>query len=361
MPEHYLSPVSMSILPSDHQPQAVTRLTALWALNESGLGGLMFALKIPFTGIFVGGFAVVLIGLIAWYSRFSFKAIMKATVLVLIVKATVSPHAPPPAYLAVAFQGLLGALLYSNIRSFTLASLLLAPLAMLESALQKLIVLTLIYGNSLWTAVNRLFEGVSRDFFLPAHVPFSYGIIGLYLLLYLVWGLVTGWYAAGLPGRIGRHADEVLLFYRSRPAEERQVLQAMRRRPFRRWLIPVLLLLFIIAVLLWGNRNPGSFAGYIVLRSMAMVILLFFVLRPLLNRLILYWLRTRDSGTRQQAAELIGMLPGLQRFLRPSWQLARNHGGKIRRLSFFILSLVILSLYEEARPDPYPGRPGTLG
>jgi len=39
----------------------------LWALSESGLGGMMFALKIPFTGFFVGGFAVVMLGLIAHF------------------------------------------------------------------------------------------------------------------------------------------------------------------------------------------------------------------------------------------------------------------------------------------------------
>ncbi len=91
---------------------AITRLTALWAFNESGLGGLMFALKIPLTGFFVGGFAVLLIGLIAWYAQRDYRQVLKATVLVLIIKATVSPHAPLPAYLAVAFQGVAGALIY---------------------------------------------------------------------------------------------------------------------------------------------------------------------------------------------------------------------------------------------------------
>ena len=90
---------------------AVNRLTALWALNESGLGGVLHAAKFPFTGIFVGGFAVILISLIARYSNYSFKAILKATAMVLMIKAAVSPHSPFPAYLAVSFQGLLGALI----------------------------------------------------------------------------------------------------------------------------------------------------------------------------------------------------------------------------------------------------------
>jgi hypothetical protein len=116
----------------------ITKLTALWALNESGLGGMMFALHIPLTGFFVGGFAIILIGLIAFYSGNDFRQIVKATVLVLIIKAMASPHAPPPAYLAVAFQGLTGAVLFSCIRNYKVAAMLLAILAMAESSLQKI-------------------------------------------------------------------------------------------------------------------------------------------------------------------------------------------------------------------------------
>ena len=44
---------------------AIQRLTALWAFTESGLGGIMHALQIPFTGLLVGGMAVIMISLIA--------------------------------------------------------------------------------------------------------------------------------------------------------------------------------------------------------------------------------------------------------------------------------------------------------
>ncbi len=338
----------MIAAPTENQAQAITRLTALWALNECGLGGLMFALKIPLTGFFVGGFAVVLIGLIASYSQSRAKDLLKATVLVLIVKATVSPHAPPPAYLAVAFQGLLGALLYSNIRNVTLAAMLLAPLAMLESAAQKLIVLTLIYGNPLWKALNRLFESITHDFSLPGHLPFSYWIISLYLLVHVVWGLFVGYYSAGLPARIGRHTGEVLLFYDTyRPAADAVVAPVVKRRHYGRMAMLVLLLGLIVLVLFGEGRFRNNMILYVILRSLAMVILLFYVLRPLLNRLIRYWLQSRDKGTRQEAAELIGMLPGLRRFVRPSWKLARKRRGLLRQLSFFILSLIVLSLHEE--------------
>jgi hypothetical protein len=113
---------------------AVERLTALWALNEAGLGGIMHAFRTPFTGIFVGGLAIVMITLIAHFSERKWSAVTRALVIVLIVKAAASPHSPLPAYLAVSFQGLMGALIFSALPNLRLGALLLGVLGLLEAA-----------------------------------------------------------------------------------------------------------------------------------------------------------------------------------------------------------------------------------
>ncbi|MCB0574936.1 MAG: hypothetical protein KDC61_10270, partial [Saprospiraceae bacterium] len=84
-----------------NESDVILRLTALWAFSESALGGVMHALKIPFTGLLVGGFAVLSIGMIAHVSHRRAGAVLRATMLVVLVKAVVSPHSPPTAYLAV--------------------------------------------------------------------------------------------------------------------------------------------------------------------------------------------------------------------------------------------------------------------
>jgi hypothetical protein len=48
---------------------SIARLTALWAFVEAGLGGILHAFKVPFTGLLVGGMAVMLITLIAHFSN----------------------------------------------------------------------------------------------------------------------------------------------------------------------------------------------------------------------------------------------------------------------------------------------------
>lgn len=71
---------------------ATQRLTALWAFMECGFGGVLHALHMPFTGLLVGGFAVIIITFIAQISGKKDKQILKSLLIVLIVKAMVSPH-----------------------------------------------------------------------------------------------------------------------------------------------------------------------------------------------------------------------------------------------------------------------------
>jgi hypothetical protein len=117
----------------------IMRLTALWALSESGLGGAMHAFKIPFTGFFLGGFAILIVCLIAYHSTNKWKAIIQATLLVILIKATASPQSPPMAYVAVAFQGLVGALFFSIMPFFRLAAIIFGMLASFEYCHSKVL------------------------------------------------------------------------------------------------------------------------------------------------------------------------------------------------------------------------------
>src|SRR5689334_22361641 len=89
------------------------RLVALWVLNEAVFGGIIHGLKIPVSGLVVGSCAVICICLIAWYVPKK-GAIIKAMVIVAIFKMMLSPQAPPPAYVALFFQGAMGELLFWN-------------------------------------------------------------------------------------------------------------------------------------------------------------------------------------------------------------------------------------------------------
>ena len=143
--------------------QIYYRLIALWVLCEAMLGGIIHGLKIPVSGLFVGSSAVICICLIAWYVPQK-GAIIKATIIVAIFKMMLSPQAPPPAYIAVFFQGLLGELLFfRNKKFYQLSCILLAVLSLLESGIQRILVLTIVYGNDLWKVINDFINGLTKQ------------------------------------------------------------------------------------------------------------------------------------------------------------------------------------------------------
>lgn len=86
---------------------SILKINALWAFSESTFGGILHALKIPMRGIFLNAAAVLFISMIAYFSKNS-KEILKSTLAVILIKASVSPHSPLTAYFAVAVQGLIG-------------------------------------------------------------------------------------------------------------------------------------------------------------------------------------------------------------------------------------------------------------
>src|SRR5688572_2281085 len=121
------------------------RLIAVWALAEGFLGGILHGLHLPVTGLVVGSISVCCLALL---SRVQLKKgeLLKATILVLLVKVMFSPHSPPTAYFAVFSQGLLAEILFSASKRYKLNCFLLAVLTQLQSAIQHIVVVLIVVG-----------------------------------------------------------------------------------------------------------------------------------------------------------------------------------------------------------------------
>ena len=108
--------------------------------------------------------------------------ILKATILVIILKALLSPHTPVTAYFAVLLQGLLGELFFMFHLSFRISCLLLGIAALLQSAFQKLIILTLIFGIDFWKAVDEFLNSISKQMGLVA-ISYSFYIVAIFIIV----------------------------------------------------------------------------------------------------------------------------------------------------------------------------------
>jgi hypothetical protein len=331
-------------LHNDHQ-QTILRLTALWALSESGLGGMMHALKIPFTGFFLGGFAIVMITLIAFVSDKPFKTILQATLLVVLVKAAASPHSPPMAYIAVGFQGLIGALVFSLIPLYKLAATLFGGLALLESAVQKWLVATLIFGKNIWEALDGFVNSVLNDLSLFHSFSFSFWLIAIYTTIYVLWGCVLGWWASRLFEQLKERSGELLLQFdllqKVSPIET--IPQKQHRFKKLKKGVGLLLVLAFIVVVFWiqGSEHKALMA---IGRTLAALLLLFYVLNPCIQWLMHYWLSKKKSST--ELNKLLATLPELRMYIAPAMLLARQENKGLRVYKAFVENLIVLVLYK---------------
>lgn len=328
---------------------AIERLTALWALSESGLGGILHALKIPLSGIIVGGFAVILISFIGYFAEKKFTSIVKATIVVLLVKLAASPHSPLQAYFAVSFQGILGAIIFDNTSHFKIGTMLLAVAGLLESAVQKLLILTIIYGTSFWKAINVFYKNVAGEFSIKStSLSGSEIIIISYLGIYLICGIVVGWIAGKFPGHILSlyRKDESVINLRSLSLDNKAKLQPFsignqKRNIFKPIIMTVLIILLMIP---FSISEYGFLQGiYLFLRVIILISLWYFLLSPFLMKLLGKLLKKQSKVYFNDVDNIVRSLPLLKNAAKNILIESIKMKG-IKRFDYFISTLVLFSL-----------------
>ncbi|MBX3252953.1 MAG: hypothetical protein KF862_02340 [Chitinophagaceae bacterium] len=327
----------------------ITRLTALWALSESGLGGLMFAFKIPLTGIFLGGFAVIIITLIARYSSNKWQTIVRSTLLVILVKAAASPHSPPPAYMAVGFQGLAGACIYGFLGMNRFSAVLFALLAMLESALQKIIVMTLIYGKNIWVALDSFFAMIVKDFGIGENISFSIWIISAYLLLYAVWGIIVGFWSFRISKNVEQMAADVIEQYHHYNRTPNIALPKKKSNRYLKWLFVIITLSF--TTLVFVMQGMADTALYTVLRTVAAIIILFVIINPLVKFLMNKWLSREKQQHQKGITEILHILHELKSYVQPAMGISKQNRKGLSVYKGFVSNLLILSLFHPGKNE----------
>ena len=339
-------------VPQPASPYIINRLTALWGLNEAGLGGIMHAIKSPFTGIFVGGIAIILIAMIAYHADNKIKAILKATSIVLIIKALASPHAPFPAYLAVGFQGIMGAALFGIIPSYRLAALILGIIGLTESALQKIIAVTLIYGNSLWESIDLFSNSIFQEFGLTTsgqNFHISIILISLYLGLYLLAGFVIGYLAGSMPAELKRTLTQhtEILSQKLSVLNQSAWPAVVTPRPFWKrtaFRISVVLVAIMIILTVLNPQVKGiSQAIYVLIRTCVIISFWYFAAAPLLNKLLTRFLSRKKQKYTSEVEQIVFLLPHLRGAAVIIWNdSAQFH--LLRRLKYFLLTLIAYAL-----------------
>jgi ABC-type thiamin/hydroxymethylpyrimidine transport system permease subunit len=308
--------------------QLYYRLIALWVVCEALLGGIIHGFKLPVSGLIVGSSAVICICLIAFYVPVK-GAILKATIIVAVFKMMLSPQSPLPAYFAVFFQGLVAELVFYRRLHYKTSCLLFAIIALLESSTQRILVMTIVYGENSWKAFNAFVADFTKQ-----SANYAGWLIGLYIACHLFVGVAIGWFAGVLPARLDQWNREEFFINQGRA-----IIQSKKRQSKFKWVLLViwvgLMLLFLQSYFSVGKPLlPSNISLKILLRSVVVVLTWYFVLSPLLIRLLKSWLEKKKESSHQTIEEIISLLPSVKFIVVRGWQLSSSQKG-VKRLSRF--------------------------
>lgn len=329
----------------------ITRLTALWALSESMLGGLLHAAHVPFRGMIISSAAVIIICLIAHFAERKGE-ILKATIIVLLIKAAISPYTPVAAYGSVFLQGILGEAFFFSKRFYAISSMMLGLVVGILTGLQRLITLTLIFGITFWDAINQFLNYVIKEFFISSTETsafnFSLVLMGLYILIHLLFGFAAGLFASKMPAKINsEEAKDMIVselnFFNSRESE------GVRKTKHRLWWRKpsyILSFIFSVGLLIISYTNPQAInlnknsIIVMLIRSILIMLIWFYFLSPILLTTIKRSLNKRQNEYANEITRMINHFPIYKNDAAVIWRLSAKYNG-FRRLNYFIVTLII--------------------
>lgn len=284
--------------------------------------------------------------------------IFNSTVKVILVKFVVSPYTPLNAYFAVMIQCLLGYILF--FKGFNkISSVVLGLLALLFSAFQKLFVLTIIFGMTLWESIDIFFKFIA-DKFLPSSLSIdqlniSYFIVGAYTLSHFVGGLIAGIYASRLPSRLSEQSAEKinLINFELNDFLDNNPKKKKKRRWWKKRFnlsIFIFSILLIIISYLFDEVDQTIVAKIIIMlvRSILIIIAWYYFVSPLLLKFLKKYLLKKRKYQAADVENIISIFPNIRAIIKYSWTETQNIKGIKRLFIFFDKILIHYLLFEKS-------------
>ena len=207
----------------------------------------------------------------------------------------------------------------------------------MASAIQKIIILTIIYGNSLWHAIDQYIFWVAKK--LDYNTFNSETLVYLYILIYAVSGVIVGF----LIRKITTNVDKVNLEDMPKNIQP-SVLKTTKGKKSNLFFFAVLLIFIIIALYLSNNSNsPFSDGLYIVARSIIVITIWYFVLSPLLFSLLRKTLTNKETQLSIQIDKITNFFPLLKSIFIISWNQTSHYKG-LNRIEKFVSKSIAYSI-----------------
>ena len=322
----------------------ISRITAIWAFSESAFGGILHALTVPLRGVFISSAAVLFISLIALFSK-SNREILKATAIVIVIKAIISPYTPLTAYLAVSLQGFLGFIFFSTKKFYKISAFIFGMMVLFFSGIQKIVVLTILFGNTLWESLDIFVKQLSIEIFNINHPEINYGylIVVTYVLLHLIAGIFIGLYAGNLPEKLDYHKNHIPSFINLNLKNVEEIPRKEKREKKSWFLRPtgifvIALSIGVITLSYFSPQLEENVAISVVImltRSLVITVLWFAIIAPIVKKYFKKFIAKRKSEYSKDLDLIISMFSQFREIVNFCWKLSGNKKG-YKRIRYFL-------------------------
>lgn len=319
------------------------RIIALWVIVEGIAGGIMHGLRIPFSGMFISGGAVICISLLGYYFPEK-NAILKAMMVVIFFKLMIAPHSPVTAYFALFFQATVGQFLFYFLKSYELSCLILGVVALIESSIQRVIILVIVYGNDFLKAFNSFVHNLLKTENIN---NYALWLILLYFTLHAVAGVAVGFLAIRMI-RLIRASPEERKQYEL-PAEYFDSGNIVTPKKSRRGSFRILLfVIWIIMLLLYFQSIfkigtpllPSTSIMHIIVRSTLIILSWFFIVAPLIKMWLKRKMEKQKGRLSTEIERVMQLLPTTEIVVRGSWKYSEKEKGFARLKLFWKVLLI---------------------
>ncbi len=321
------------------------RIIALWAFSESILGGFFHLFKIPVTGLIIGGLAIIFLSLLS-YNNMDKKSILKGTLIVLIIKFVISPYTPINAFFSVAIQGFLCYFFsivfngkYFRIFGFALSS-------MIVFSLQKLLFIQILFGNSLWEAIDSYMLFISKQFgYTNNDINISIFIIAFYISIHVLSGIIFSIISIKI---IDDLQNEEKLDYEKFSINEAELFDKIEKKQKNK--TKQLLLTFLILVVIgisYFIKPEEKFYNYIIvlIRFISIFFLWAYIVAPLLTKLASLFLSKKQNVYKNEVNTIIDSFGNIKKLANVIWTDVKNELGVLKYIKF-IRSLIVIFIKE---------------
>jgi nucleoside-triphosphatase THEP1 len=235
----------------------------------------------------------------------------------------------------------MGELLFWHRRYYKAACLILAVIALIESGFQRILMLTIIYGDDLWKAINEFLNGLTKQ---KAGTNYSLILGAAYVLLHVLAGMLAGWIAAKLPGRIANwQAAGTNTFIWTSP-DATDISSGQKKKHWKTSMIVIWLVLVILYVQSYYRLGPPLLPSHIsltiLLRSLIIVFAWVFIIGPVSKRLLQAWLKKKQTAATVEIHHVLSLLPSMKQLVATCWRKTAQASGWNRIASFIKILLV---------------------